>query len=206
MLISVIIYTALFIRLFNVSETRNKIITAATECFFQHGFSATTISMVSRYSKVSRVTIHKQISSKEDLFRQVVTHFFEERRHLLNHYQEQTGPFWQDTHQLIQDRSQSVFEDITNANIRSDLVHAANMYCSDIIDHQCQLICQALQYRLRQALTKNEISLERLSLTTDEFAKSIEAATDGIFLSQLNDCPMTALKHMLQVYQAATTA
>ncbi len=184
--------------------TQDKIIEAATNCFFQHGFDATTISMISRYVRVSRVTIHKYFESKEALFRCVVKHYFDIRQKNINHYIETDGDFWQLTNQLIKDRCRSIFEHISSAMIRSDLVHAGNAYCRDLILEQKQLVCQVIEKKLIKAVNNGELTLERIDITLTEFAASIESISDGPIVSPLDDDSMQQIEYTLKVYRAAS--
>ena len=71
------------------------------DCFFQHGYGAANISMVSRYVGISRVTIHKQFKSKELLFRAVVEQHFQQNNLLLDEYKLSEEDFWLETQALI---------------------------------------------------------------------------------------------------------
>jgi len=54
------------------SEKELKIIEAATEIFFQHGFSAATTDMIQKHARVSKATLYAFFANKEVLFAQVI--------------------------------------------------------------------------------------------------------------------------------------
>lgn len=185
-------------------NTQDRIIDVATECFFQHGYNATTISMISRYAKISRVTIHKYFQSKEIIFREVVKHYFDIRQENVKQYIESNDEFWCLTNKLIKDRCRSIFENISSAIIRSDLVHAGNAFCRDLITEQKQLVCLAIKTKLLTAIERGEVTLKRLEIDIDEFAESIESITDGPIVSPLDESSMKQIDYMLDIYRAAS--
>lgn len=185
-------------------NTQEKIINVATECFFQHGYDATTISMISRYAKISRVTIHKYFKSKEVIFRSVVKHYFDLRQEAIETYIDSDEHFWTLTNQLVKERCRSIFENISSAVIRSDLVHAGNAYCRDLITDQKQLVCKVIKNKLTTAIEKKEVTLKRMKISVDEFASSIEGITDGPIVSPLDEDSMQQIDYMLEIYRAAS--
>ena len=54
------------------AELREAFLTAALESFLDKGYAATSIEAISRDAGVAKITIYRQFSSKEELFREVV--------------------------------------------------------------------------------------------------------------------------------------
>lgn len=187
-----------------MTDTKSKILEYAKECFFQHGYAATTISMVSRYANISRVTIHKHFSSKEVLFVQVVDEFFRQQRLSLPNYLASQNPFWHDTNALMKEYRGGIFEQISNTIVRTDLVLAGNTHCLTLIQQHKTTVKDAIAERLEQAINNGELSLEKIGLDIDTFATRIESIADGIFISPFSDNSMEIFDQLFLIYKAAT--
>ncbi|MBU3001756.1 helix-turn-helix domain-containing protein [Paraglaciecola arctica] len=186
-----------------LNSTR-KIFDTAKECFFQHGYSAASIAMISRYSKVSRVTIHKQFSSKEILFRAFIQNFLLEKDIQVQAYINSQGRFWEDTYDFLSQRCTEVFENIPNAIIKSDLFLAGQSHCADLLEQNRIKTQEAIQTKLNQAIEDNQLSLSVIGLSTYEFAKNVESVAEGIMLSSSVDDPNETMRTTLRIYQIAS--
>ncbi|MDU0353429.1 TetR/AcrR family transcriptional regulator [Paraglaciecola aquimarina] len=186
-------------------KSTQKIFETAKTCFFQHGYTAASIAMISRYSSISRVTIHKQFSSKEVLFRAFVQNFLTEKDSDIQEYIHSTGLFWQDTYTFLAQRCTEVFESIPNAMIKSDLIHAGQSLCADLIDENRIKTRQAIQSKLQQAIANRQISLDKVNLSIEEFAANIESVAEAIMLSSSVQAPKSFTLQTLQVYEVATS-
>lgn len=187
-------------------NTVEKIIAAASECFFQHGYSAANVSLICRYAGISRATIYKSFSSKETLFRALLEHHLTEEQVLLADYQNSKKDFWTDTEQLIVDRCQGIFDDIPNATIRSELIHNAQKICKDIITVDRQLLREAIAKRLRTELEHSRLSMSVTGLTVEDFARLVEIVPIGIVSSAEEDEARASIKHLFIVFRASTMA
>jgi len=49
-------------------ERRNEILSAATACFLGHGFSGTSLANIARSASMSKATLYRYFSSKEEIF------------------------------------------------------------------------------------------------------------------------------------------
>ena len=114
-------------------STTDKILNAAMDCFFQHGYDTANISMVSRYAGISRVTIHKQFKSKELLFRAVVEKHFQQHNILISVYSKSEINFWQETKVLTIQRCEGLFNHVSSSLVRANLIHAGQAFCKDLI-------------------------------------------------------------------------
>ncbi|MEP1445872.1 MAG: helix-turn-helix domain-containing protein [Paraglaciecola sp.] len=185
-------------------DSTRKIFDTAKECFFQHGYSAASIAMISRYSKVSRVTIHKQFSSKETLFRAFIQNFLLEKDVDIQTYINSKGLFWEDTFDFLSQRCTEIFENIPSAIIKADLYHAGQTHCADLLDENRMKTQQAIQMKLCQAINDKQLSLVNIGLSPEEFATNLESVAGGIMLSSSLEDPTEEMKTTLRIYQVAS--
>ena len=186
-------------------SSKDKILSSATECFFQHGYAAANISMIGRYAGISRVTIHKQFKSKEDLFRSVVGKHITENNELLDSYSQSTGDFWSETELLTLKRCGGLFEEISSAIVRTDLLHAGQSYCQDII-HESELrVRECIQRRIAKELAENRMTLSKIAISIDEFARVIESAPFGLAISSIEEDNQAFVKHLMKIFKASTS-
>lgn len=184
-------------------KSTQKIFDTAKECFFQHGYSASSIAMISRYSNVSRVTIHKQFSSKEVLFRAFIQNFLLEKDVQVQAYINSPGMFWDDTYEFLAQRCTEVFDNIPNAMIKSDLIHAGQSFCADLLDENRIKTRQAIASKLEQAKIKKQISIAKTNMNIEEFAANIESVAEGIMLSSSVQSPKQIMQQTLHIYKMA---
>ena len=185
-------------------KSRQKILDTAKECFFQHGYSATSIAMISRYSNVSRVTIHKQFSSKEVLFREFIRTFLEKSDNEILEYIDSKAPLWRTTYEFLSGRCSKAFDIIPNAIVKADIVHAGKNYCSDLLDDNTEKTRKAIELKLQQAIDNNTICIKALNLSVEELASNIELVARGIILSTNEGDPSKIIEQTLHAYDLAT--
>ncbi|WP_158972565.1 TetR/AcrR family transcriptional regulator [Paraglaciecola sp. L3A3] len=186
-------------------KSTKKIFETAQQCFIQYGYTAASIAMISRYSNVSRVTIHKQFSSKEALFRAFIENYLLEKDSQIQAYIHSTGMFWDDTNDFLTQRCTEVFDNIPNAMIKSDLIHAGQTLCADLIEQNRVKTKQAIQSKLNQAIEKKQVSLNRIGLTIEEFATNVESVAEVIMLSNSVHQPRESMLKTMQIYKVATS-
>lgn len=186
-------------------KSTQKIFDTAQECFFQHGYSASSIAMISRYSNVSRVTIHKQFSSKETLFRAFIQNFLLEKDTQIQAYTNNQGGFWEDTYNFLAQRCTEVFDNIPNAIIKSDLIHAGQSFCADLLDGNRIKTRLAIESRLIQAIDNQQVCLDNIKLSIKDFAVNIEAVAEGIMLLSSVQDPRQVMQQTLYIYEVASS-
>ncbi len=175
------------------------------ECFFQYGYCAANISMVSRYAGVSRVTIHKQFSTKEVLFRAVVEQHFQQTNVLLTHYNESNDDFWPETQTLITQRSEGLFNNVSSSLVRADLLHAGQAYCKDLIETKEHLIKKSIQARIEKELSAQRLTLSRVQLSAATLAETLHFAPFGITVSVSKQNNAQFVANLIAIFKAATT-
>lgn len=198
----------------NKQSNMEKILHTASLCFFQHGYRATNISMISRHVNISRVTIHKLFQSKEVLFRAVVANFFKHNNDTLASYIESEGDFWIDTEALIIQRCNELFNDVASNIIRTDLIHAGQEICHDLIYQNENLIKEVLCKRISKEVQKHTITLSKINMSAEALAESLFFSPFGITFSvtsqdnnsQDNDSQDKNhyIKNLMTIYNVAT--
>ena len=187
-----------------LQSTTEKILALAMECFFQHGYDTTNISMISRYAGISRVTIHKQFKSKEVLFRAVVEQHFKQHNILLNSYSRSENDFWQETYELIIQRCEGLFNDVSSSLVRANLLHAGQAFCKDLIQAEEALIKQNIQARIEKEIAENRLTLVRINLSAEALAETLHFAPFGITVSVSNKDNVVFVKNLLSIFKAST--
>jgi len=182
-----------------------KIIIAAQACFYQHGYSAANVSLIGRYANISRATIYKNFSSKEAIFRAVVEEHITQSNIALIDYSQSKGDFWFDTEQLIYGRCQGIFDEVASSLIRSELIHAGQLYCHDLLLANKQLVQQAIIKRLEQEVTQTKLNVEQVGLSIEDFAKVIESAPIGIAFSAIEDNSKAMIKNIFQIFKMSVS-
>jgi AcrR family transcriptional regulator len=185
-------------------STTEKILQTAMDCFFQHGYCATNISMVSRYVGISRVTIHKQFKSKEQLFRAVVEQHFKQNSALINSYTLSEEHFWQETQTLIIQRCEGLFDNVTSSLIRADLLHAGQAYCKDLILAEENLVKKNIQLRIDKEVLAKRLTLTKIDMCSEKLAEAIFLAPFGITVSVAENDIVRFVKSLIAIFKAST--
>lgn len=185
-------------------KSTEKLIAAAQECFFQHGYYAANVSLIGRYAGISRATIYKNFSSKEEIFRAVVQNHIDENKNTLIDYAASEEGFWDDTEQLITERCQGIFDDISSHLIRSELIHAAQIQCEDILQIEIQHVQNIIKNRLAKEISQEKLSIADVGISVEQFAQVIESVPIGIAFSSMEDNNIELITHIFSVFRAST--
>ncbi len=188
----------------NLPSTTEKILNTAMDCFFQHGYGAANISMVSRYVGISRVTIHKQFKSKELLFRAVVEQHFQQNNLLLDEYRLSEEDFWLETQALIINRCEGIFDNVASSLIRADLLHAGQAYCKDLIQAEENLVKKCIQSRIEKEVTAKRLTLSNIDMSPAKLAEMIYFAPFGITVSVSGNDITLFVKNIITIFKAST--
>ena len=180
-----------------------KILTAAKRCFYRHGFSATTISMISKYADVSRVTIHKQFCSKEQIFRKVIVHYNQEMMEQSASIIACKQPCWTKIDSLLTQWGDEIFKEINDEIVRNDLIYCAKQYCKDEILSMREVKCNLIEQILQQGIENKEICLNKLAMTAHEVADLIEITFSGLVNTGRQENTEKRISSLLKVYQVA---
>lgn len=180
-----------------------KILNAAKQCFYRHGFSATTISMISKYADVSRVTIHKQFCSKEQIFRKVIVHYNQEMIEQTASIIACKQPCWTKVDSLLTQWGDEIFKEINDEVVRNDLIYSAKQYCREEILSMREVKCNLIEQILQQGIKNNEICLDKLAMTAYEVADLIEITFSGLVNTGRQENTEKRITSLLKVYQVA---
>lgn len=187
-----------------ISDTTESILLSAQECFFRHGYGATNIAMISRHSKISRVTIHKRFGSKERLFRCLIQQHMHEIHENFPNYIAEHDSIWKRLEHMLLDCGSPLFDEITDQWVRDDLVQACTEHCEDIKSEHFTELEKFSNSQFIQAEQGGQISLKRLSMSTEELASSLVMTTKGLFTTApIAECRQQLLR-ILAIYKAAT--
>lgn len=184
--------------------TREKILEGAKQCFFQHGYTKATITLISDYAGFSRVTVHKHFKNKEELF---VAVFEAEMAHKLKLAKAATAsnlPIWQNIEQFLLSICSNVFENIKDQYILQDLHRAANHEGKEVKKRHQQIVIAFIQQQLEMGETRGEVSLSALGFSADRFALLIDTNFIGILMNAPFDQAKNLLQDQLKIYQQAT--
>lgn len=187
-----------------MQSSKDKILTSATECFFQHGYAAANISMIGRYAEISRVTIHKQFKSQEALFRAVVKKHMHDNNAFLAIYVHATGDFWTETKSFILNRCGGLFEEVSSGIVRTDLLHAGQSYCQVLIRENELKVRESIESRISKELADKRMTLAKIALSVAEFSRVIESAPMGLAVTSVDENNTEIVKQVMKVLKAAT--
>ncbi|WP_284296521.1 TetR/AcrR family transcriptional regulator [Thalassotalea loyana] len=182
-----------------------KILNAARRCFYQHGYSATTISMISKYADVSRVTIHKQFCSKEQIFRKVLIHYTEEMVEQSIQLVEESADCWEKVESLLTQWGDEIFQEIGDEFIRADLIYSAKKFCKDELLKMRDAKCEIVEQLLKQGIEQNIVSLEKINMTAYEVADLIELSFSGLVNTEQEENRDSQINALIRVYRTATS-
>ena len=180
------------------------LVEAAQKCFFQHGYSASNVSLIGRYADISRATIYKNFSSKEDLFRAVVQRHIDSNQEALQDYVVSENEFWDDTEALIAGRCSGLFDDIPSNLIRTELIHAGQSHCEDIIQSEVNKVQGIIKDRIEKETALGRLSIEGVGMNAEAFAKVIESIPLGVAFSSYEENNLEIIMNMFRVFRAST--
>ncbi|QOL25320.1 TetR/AcrR family transcriptional regulator [Thalassotalea sp. LPB0316] len=181
-----------------------KILNAAKHCFYQHGYSATTISMISKYADISRVTIHKQFCSKEQIFRQVLNQYTADMLEQSAIMLKEKHGCWQKIEALLTKWGDEIFKEIGDEIIRNDLIYSAKKYCKNELLEMREAKCSIIEQLLNQGIKDGSVCLEKLAMQASEVAYLIEITFSGLVNTGREDNRQDQISALLKVYRTAT--
>lgn len=104
-----------------IGNTEQKILSAARQCFFQHGYKASTMTLISEYAGFSRATIHKYFNNKDDAFRQVLMQIKQQANDACQPIMKGDLECWQSISLIVQTWLKPTFEEAGDQRIINDL-------------------------------------------------------------------------------------
>lgn len=90
---------------FNKESKRDRILTVATDLFNKHGLSKTTMNMIIDQSRISRGTVYKYFSDKNEIYETIHLNILQEQyRSLKNCIHNENTDFKEKVHEIIKIR------------------------------------------------------------------------------------------------------
>lgn len=188
-----------------MAKSRAIIVEAAKNCFFQHGFSAANVSLISRYAGISRVTIHKQFGSKEEIFRAVIQNHCQADIELATPITDNKQNIWQCLQDILIALAKPLFTEISDNIVLNDLIYSGRLHCSDIIQQHRQTQCLMISELLSYGVEQQQICLQSLNMNCDQLAQVIEHNFSGLLTSITHVDLISLIKQNITIYQQATS-
>lgn len=189
-------------------STKDKILESAENCFFQHGYQKTNMSLVSKYSGYSRVTVHKHFCTKKHLLRAVIRNYFESNLENVEKHIEQHPEYtaWQAIEHLTEIMAHPIFERISDQYVLEDLDKACNEHANDIKLEMKQNMIAYIKKHIDRGIVEKEICLQQVGIDSLELATLLDNSLEGIIINTSLDKTKVHIDAMFKVYKASTTA
>jgi len=187
-------------------ETRTQITETALECFVKHGFSKTSMTMISEHSGYSRVTVHKYFKNKSLLFRNVVQEGLQNSLEDAQQKIAQLDPndSWQIIEAYLMAIGRTVFEQVSDDRVLRDLNDAVYDIADDIIEEKAQVTVDFIRQQLDRGIHEQRIDLQSLRINSNELAQLVDYGFSGI----MRHAPVKEIKNQLhnfiRIYRKAT--
>lgn|GEM_PF-754824 len=189
----------------NSSDTQKHILLLARCCFFQHGYKASNMSMISQYAGFSRATIHKYFKNKDHVFRSVCRQFQQQSNEAcLPLLEEQSTPCWQRINLALQVWLKPTFEEVSDQIILRDLTFHAQSVAEDIFNEARDDLQQLIQTLLEQGIQQKCITLNHINMNSRMLSRLIVAGMDGLRSHLESQEVQEGVQHLLSVFETAT--
>ena len=162
------------------NPTEQKVISAARECFFQHGYRASNMTMISEYAGLSRATVHKYARNKDDAFRKVCLDYQEQAEKACEPILEKDLECWVAIELIIGVWLKPTFDEVGNTRIINDLKYHVNQIAQDVFNQARNALKDMLAAQIEKGLSQNTLSLSKLNLSSHELASLMLASIDGL--------------------------
>ncbi|EAT13955.1 TetR/AcrR family transcriptional regulator [Bermanella marisrubri] len=188
-------------------STKQAVLLGARQCFFQHGYSASNMTLISQYTGYSRVTVHKYLHNKDDAFRQVCQDFqinATQASQLV--LEEHEFDCWQSIRQVMLIWMTPTFEEVSDEQVMGDLKYHAQTIAKDIFDEARKSVSNMCAQLLNRGIQRNEIQLSKLGITSNQLSDILVACLDGVRGHMANQEVKAACDNILKIYELATQA
>ncbi|KMY68748.1 hypothetical protein AAU61_03815 [Desulfocarbo indianensis] len=188
-----------------MNKTAQKIFVAARQCFFQHGYSKTSLTMIAEQAGVSRVTLYKYYKTKEEIFRAFGAIFLRERLEEFQELLERESDYWRRLERVMHSWVVSPFEAMASDLIISDLMYAHKQISGDFRHSDQTLLTRFLESITQEADDTGQIDLIGTGLCSREVAGVISIMIRGLIdngLSELRQGVAQIIKFLKVTLQA----
>lgn len=185
------------------SNTEKKILSAARQCFFQHGYKASNMTLISEYAGFSRATIHKYFNNKDDAFRQFLLNVKQQANDACSPIMEQDLECWQSINLIVQVWLKPTFDEAKDQRIINDLKYHVQQVAGDIFQQARQDIEDMLNTLLSKAVQQKELSLVNVAVDSRTLVKLLLASLDGLRGHLEKEHVEQASYNVLKIFQLA---
>lgn len=180
-----------------------KVIQAARECFFQHGYRLSNMTLISEYAGVSRATVHKYARNKEDAFRKVCKQFQAQAQDACMPIEGLNLECWQAIDLILQIWLKPMFDEVSDSRILNDLKYHIQHLAEDIFKEARQILEDMINQHIIKGVKNQQISLEQLGYSSQTLTQLILASLDGLRGHYEKQDLNQASLNMLKVFKVA---
>ncbi|MFT5594237.1 MAG: AcrR family transcriptional regulator [Oceanicoccus sp.] len=184
-------------------KTEQKVLAGARQCFFQHGYKASNMTLISEYAGYSRATVHKYFKNKDDAFRQVFHQYQLKANNACQPILAQQLECWATIGLIMQTWLNPTFEEVSNQHILNDLKYHVQHVAQDIFSQARQDIENMLSDVLTKAEKEKTLSLEKTGIKPRKLAILILASLDGLRGHLEKEDLQQASQEILHVFKLA---
>jgi len=120
-------------------------------------------------------------------------------------YKKSETNFWQETKELTIQLCEGLFNDVSSSLVRSNLLHAGQAFCKDLIQEEEISIKNSIRLRIEKEILANRLSLSKVGLTSDELANTLHYAPFGITIAASNQNNIAFVDNLMAVFKTATS-
>jgi len=184
-------------------STEQKVLAAARMSFFQYGYMATNMTLISETAGFSRVTTHKYLKNKDDALRQVCRQFQQQANEACAPLFTQQLNCWEAIDLIMQVWLKPTFEEVVDQKVLNDLRYHVQQVASDIFVEARQDLEDMLCEQIEKGVAEGSLTLEKIQVSPRQLSSLLLASLDGL-RSHLDKTGLqTASQDVLRIYQLA---
>lgn len=185
------------------TNTEQKVLASARQCFFRHGYKASNMTLISEYSGYSRATIHKYFKNKDDAFRQVFHRFQQQANEACQPIMAQQLECWERIHLIMRTWLKPTFDEVSDQFVLNDLKFHVQQVAAEQFQQARQGIEDMLYELLYKAEQQDKLSLTQIELSPRKLAKLLLASLDGLRGHLEKDNLEQASHEVIRIYKIA---
>jgi len=189
------------------NNTNSAIIRAARQVFITHGYKRTNMSLISKQSGFSRVTIHKHLKNKDDAFRKSIQQVLVESQQACQPILEEAKhdlPCWLAIENLLQEWVTPVFEEVADHLKLQELKYHAQEIASDLFTDAHNAIENMITGVLVSAVQNKKINLDSIALNESQLATLIVSGMSGLHARPDIVNTRQIKRDLIKVFEVAT--
>ena len=163
-----------------ITNTEEKVLIGARQCFFRHGYKASNMTLISEYAGYSRATIHKYFKNKDDAFCQVIHQFQQQANDACQPIVAQNLECWESINLVMQAWLKPTFDEVNDQHILNDLKYHAQHIAKDTFEQARQDVEDIFCTLLETAEQQGNLSLDNLPINARKLSRLLLASLDGL--------------------------